>query len=147
MPDPAPLEATSPAPLQKQVAASNAKLQVFYEKLAEHERLLSDSSDEHAAHRSNSKQHQEAHQAIVVAFNPEEQDEENYQFHNANQEYFECSQVEDMILEDLRQEWLDNVSDCSFMPRMVDYDGSKRGGPNAAHRGTAVGTASQMSVN
>lgn len=54
--------------------------------------------------------------AEAVHFDPLEQDEENYEYHHENMFYFDGSTVEDNILEDLRKEQLDNISDCSFMP-------------------------------
>ena len=51
----------------------------------------------------------------TTSFNPCEQDEENFQYHNENELYFEASVVEEVILEDLRRELLENISQCSFM--------------------------------
>ena len=51
----------------------------------------------------------------IDQFCPEEQDEENYQFHQSNELYFEGSQVEAVILEDLLQECFENISACSFV--------------------------------
>lgn len=47
-------------------------------------------------------------------FAPEEQDEENYQFHHENQNYFGPSDTEGEMVLDLNAENFDCLSPCSF---------------------------------
>ena len=69
---------------------SRAKLRAFYEKLAEHERLAGSLDESRPVEAEG-----------VCNFNPEEQDEENYSYHNENKQYFENTAAEEVILFDL----------------------------------------------
>lgn len=46
---------------------------------------------------------------------PEEQDEENYQFHNENFNHY-ANSSQDSLLEELDKENFENLSDPSFVP-------------------------------
>ena len=71
--------------LSKQDEGSSSKLKAFYEKLAEHEKLSEENS---ILDNNNIGGHQQSKKRAAgileskdaVDFNPDEQDEENYQF-------------------------------------------------------------------
>ena len=98
-------------PEEKASTKSTQKIQTFYAKMALHEQMTEQSDSD-----TEIKQLVGNHPAKAVHFDPLEQDEENYEYHHENMLYFDGSTVEDNILEDLRKEQLDNISDCSFMP-------------------------------
>jgi hypothetical protein len=50
-----------------------------------------------------------------ILFMPEEQDEENYQFHNENFNYY-LNSSQDSVLAELEKENFENLSDPSFVP-------------------------------
>ena len=93
-------------PIPMNAARGKQKLDEFYQKLAEHERLAASLTLEETKEDANNNSE----------FNPSEQDEENYEQQNDNRFYFDASSIEQVILNDLRMELLDNVSDCSFIP-------------------------------
>jgi hypothetical protein len=55
----------------------------------------------------------------VIDFNPEMQDEENYQFHLENLNHY--SDSSHSILYDLNQEHYSQVSDASFLPTAMKF--------------------------
>ena len=57
-------------------------------------------------------------EADQLHFNPDEQDEENYQFQHKNEMYFnEVDSIDHVLVDDLAQENFEGISDASFMPR------------------------------
>lgn len=52
----------------------------------------------------------------VIEFNPEEQDEENYEFHNENLQFYNKCNSDESLVADLNEERLTQMSDPSFIP-------------------------------
>jgi len=100
---------------------ASEKIKDFYARLAEHASEASESMLLEVATRHHHHAAPTTTAAVAglesdeqIEFNPDMHDEENHGYEDDNDQFFDVTVIEGVVLNDLEMEDFDNISACSF---------------------------------